>query len=396
METKQRVLIVDDEPRNQRIICEILEGLVDFQVASTGEAALAAVESYDPHLVLLDIMMPGIDGYEVCRQIRANPKMSLTKVILVSGKAMIEERLKGYECGADDYMTKPFESEELLAKAKVFLKLSLLETQLANMNQILAQRVQEKTAQLQQVQAQLINTAKMAALGEMAGGIAHEINTPLSIIHLLESQIGELIQEDPIDRKTVLEMIQTISATVIRISTIVRGLRTFSREGGTDKFDHVPLATIIDYTLGLCREKLKYKKVILEIEPFPEDLMLDCRHVQISQVLLSLITNSCDAIEECSEKWIKIGARKQNGWIEMWVVDSGKGIPEAIRNKVFDPFFTSKPVGQGTGLGLSVAKGIIDSHGGSLRVDEQCENTRFVISLPQRQPGTAKLDQKVS
>src|SRR6185312_15086367 len=112
------------EPRNQRIVAESLDGEVAFKTVSNGEEALAALEAAAMDLVLLDIMMPGIDGYEVCRRIRANPALALTKVILVSGKAMIEERLKGYDVGADDYMTKPFVPEELLAKTRVFLKLA--------------------------------------------------------------------------------------------------------------------------------------------------------------------------------------------------------------------------------------------------------------------------------
>lgn len=122
MNAKQKILVVDDEPRNQRIIAEILDGLAEYKIASCGEEALKLIESYSPNLVLLDLMMPGIDGYEVCKRIRGNPKLRAIKIILISGKAMAEEQLRGLEVGADDYMTKPFVHEELLAKIKVLLQ----------------------------------------------------------------------------------------------------------------------------------------------------------------------------------------------------------------------------------------------------------------------------------
>ncbi|MGZ5278609.1 MAG: response regulator, partial [Pseudobdellovibrionaceae bacterium] len=144
MAVKQKVLIVDDEPRNQRIITETLDGLFDLHIASSGEAALTSAQQVPPDLILLDIMMPHMDGYEVCSRIRNNPDFKFTKIILVSGKALVDERLKGYAAGADDYMTKPFVPEELLAKTKVFLRLTEAEKELHEINQSLDAKVQEK------------------------------------------------------------------------------------------------------------------------------------------------------------------------------------------------------------------------------------------------------------
>src|SRR5579885_2850942 len=188
MSEAQKVLIVDDEPRNQRIITEVLEGHFESKTANSGESALEMIDSYHPDLLLLDIMMPGLDGYEVCKRIRCRPDCRFTKVILVTGKAMLEERLKGYEVGADDYMTKPFVLEELLAKCHVFLRLAKVEKELAALNADLKTAVEDRTKKL-------VNAAKMAALGEMAGGIAHEINTPLGTIGLIGEQIRELASE---------------------------------------------------------------------------------------------------------------------------------------------------------------------------------------------------------
>lgn len=387
MSKQHRVLIVDDEPRNQRIITETLfDGSMDLKCASTGEEALAVLEEFMPDLVLLDIMMPGIDGYEVCKKIRSNPKMSMTKVVLVSGKAMIEERLKGYEVGADDYMTKPFVPEELLAKAKVFSRLSRVEKELLELNTNLDDQVKRRTQQLFDTEAKLVNSAKYSALGEMASGIAHEINTPLGTINLVADQISEMIMEDPVDRKAIAQMSQTISNTVKRCGKIIQGLRTFSRDGNLDKPEQVSVKQIVDNTLILCGEKLKHGGMELRVDVPSEEIIVSCRPVQVSQILLNLVNNSCDAINRLTDRWIQISvkkaAREGRPGIDFSVTDSGSGISGQIQNKIFEPFFSTKETGKGTGLGLSISKGIAEAHKGHLALDPSSKNTRFVLWLP--------------
>ncbi len=381
MDKNQKVLIVDDEVRNQRIIMEVLEGLVEYKTASSGEEALKIADEYLPDLVLLDIMMPGINGYEVCKKIKANPNMKFTKIILVSGKAMIEERIKGYDEGADDYMTKPFAPEELLAKAKVFLRLTAIEKELTEFNNNLDEKVKEKTKQLLEAEEKLITAAKMSALGEMAGGIAHEINTPLGTIGLLAGQIESLIQEDPLDKDAAANMIKIIRETVKRIGIIIHSLRTFSRDGSKDDFNSVPVVQVIESTLRLCNEKLKQNNIDLRIDKIPDDLKIRCQEIPLSQVLINLISNSCDAIQSHKEKWIHISTEVKGDYVLISVTDSGQGIPPELQSKIFQPFFTTKEIGKGTGLGLSISKGIIDSHKGSLTIDTESKNTKFVIQL---------------
>jgi C4-dicarboxylate-specific signal transduction histidine kinase len=293
--------------------------------------------------------------------------------------------------GADDYMTKPFVPEELLAKANVFLRLTLMEREVTELNQSLEIKVQERTKQLLDTEAKLITSAKMAALGEMAGGIAHEINTPLSTVRMVAEQIEELIKDTPPDQGLIAEKTQIISNTVQRISVIISGLRTFSRDGSKDRLDYMPLHRIVDDTLALCGEKIKYNSVEIKVD-FPDDIKVQCRPVQVSQVLLNLIGNACDAISSQEEKWVKVSAEKKNGFVNIYVTDSGKGIPAAVREKLFQPFFTTKEIGKGTGLGLSISKGIIDAHEGSLSIDSTCANTRFVIRLPERQAEAAPVN----
>jgi len=386
MEEKQKVLIVDDEPRNQRILFETLEDLVELKAASSGEEALSLIEEFQPDLILLDIMLPGVDGYEVCKAVRANGKTSFTKVLLISGKAMIDERLKGYEVGADDYMTKPFVSEELLAKVKVFLRLTLVERHLNDLNIRLDEKVHEKTQQLLESEAKLISAAKMSALGEMAGGIAHEINTPLGTIALISSQIREFLSEDPINREAVTGLTIVVDETVERIDKIIRGLRSFSRDGGQDPVQSISVKHVLEETMNLCREKIKQSRVQLMETPIPDDLLVLCRPVQLSQVLLNLIGNACDAVENVENKWIQLEAEREGSSIRISITDSGGGIPPGTQEKMFQPFFTTKEIGKGTGLGLSISKGIIEAHHGSLNIDNQCKNTRFIVLLPAGAP----------
>lgn len=378
----QKVLIVDDEPRNQRIISETLDGVVDSRTAGSAEEALQIADQYLPDLVLLDIMMPGMDGYEACRRIKSDSKHAFTKIILVSGKAMLEERLKGYEVGADDYMTKPFVPEELLAKAKVFLRLAQLEKELSEMNRSLDEKVKERTRQLLETEAKLVNAAKMSALGEMAGGIAHEINTPLCTISMVADQLGEMVADDPLDKEEIQRRIDIVGKTVKRISSIILGLKAFSRDGSHDPFDSAPLKQIIDNTLVLCQERIKQIGINFTIDAIPSDLKIRCQPVQISQVLLNLIGNACDAVATLEQKWIKIQVEPSDDHVRISITDSGGGISPHIREKLFQPFFTTKEIGKGTGLGLSISKGIVDNHGGKLELDSSASNTRFVLQLP--------------
>lgn len=386
MTEKQKILVVDDEQRNLRIVQLSLPDTWDLQLAENGEKAMSIIENEAPDLVLLDIMMPGIDGYEVCRRIRAMPSAVFTKVILVSGKAMLEERLKGYEVGADDYITKPFVPEELAAKATVFLRLTQVEKQLKTLNSSLEQQVQKRTEQLLATEAKLINSAKMSALGEMAGGIAHEINTPLSAIGMRAEQIAELLDDNPLDKETIKEMSNQIAITVQRIGKIIFGLLSFARSGEKESNSLQPVQRIIDDTLSLCAEKFKNTDIKLSVEMKSPDIAVDCHVVQASQVLLNLLNNAHDAVlaQDRDKRWIRIEVSNTEEGAQLSVTDSGEKISPSVREKMFQPFFTTKDIGKGTGIGLSLSKGLMESQGGSLLFNDQSEQTCFVMQFPKR------------
>jgi len=233
-------------------------------------------------------------------------------------------------------------------------------------------------------QSLLINqTMKMSALGEMAGGMAHEINNPLAIIQMTASQLEGVVQEDPVDKELATTMVASIIKTSERISKIIIGLRAFSREGKNDPFSPIQVSTLIEDTIVLCKDRFAHHEVDLQIESFDKSITFEARSSQISQVLLNLLNNAHDAVLDSDQrKWVKISVAADQNFVEIRVTDCKKGISPEIQKKIFQPFFTTKEVGKGTGMGLSISLGIIKAHNGELRVDTQCENTCFLMKLP--------------
>jgi len=234
-------------------------------------------------------------------------------------------------------------------------------------------------------EAKMVIASKLSSLGEMAGGVAHEINNPLAVIKTLSSQLQEIVVENPLDTLLVKEITSKIEKTTDRIARIVQGLRSFSRDGSNDPFSAVNVHQLIEETLSFCNERFKYLGVRVSIEDFKKDLSLEGRATELSQVLLNLLNNANDAIMDLKEKWIKISVSNKKDWVEIQVTDSGKGIPLDIQRKIFQPFFTTKEIGKGTGLGLSISSGIIQSYRGELKIDHKSPNTCFIIRLPKTQ-----------
>ena len=237
---------------------------------------------------------------------------------------------------------------------------------------------------LRNMQSKLITSSKMSALGEMAGGVAHEVNTPLGVITLRASQAKRMLEKENYDLKIVKNYLDVIENVAQQIAKIVQGLRAFSRSGENDRFALTSVRSIFDNTLILCIERLKLRNISLIDELQEKDFSLECRGVQGSQVLLNLINNACDAISSLDEKWIKISVREIHEKIQISVMNSGPRIPIEIRDKLMQPFFTTKDVGKGSGLGLSLSKGIVEAHGGRLYLDVVSSYTRFVAEFPKK------------
>lgn len=239
--------------------------------------------------------------------------------------------------------------------------------------------------EIAEAKARLISSTKMAALGEMSGGIAHEINNPLTVIQARAFQLSQMVDADKLDPAKVKQAAESISRTADKIAKIIKSLRSFAREGTYDPFELVPVKQLIDETLEFCRTRFYNHGVEIEVGEIDPDLEVECRLIQIEQVLLNLFNNSFDAIQNLEERWIRVGVKEQDDAIEIRISDSGFGIAPELQEQIMLPFFTTKEVGKGTGLGLSISSGIMRSHKGALRLDPTSPNTTFVIQIPKLQ-----------
>ena len=233
-----------------------------------------------------------------------------------------------------------------------------------------------------------ILSAKMAALGEMSGNIAHEINNPLAAIFLQAENLGRLARKDRLDTKAVAKAGRNIESTVIRIRRVVDALRGFARDAERDPMRPESVREVVNDTIELCSKRFQQRAIALDVAPIPEDLRVVCRAVQISQVLLNLLGNAYDAVETQRRRHVGIIVDADDAHVWIAVTDSGPGIPPELRTRIMEPYFTTKPAGEGTGLGLSVSRGIAHLHGGDLLLDPSSPETRFVLILPRARPSS--------
>jgi C4-dicarboxylate-specific signal transduction histidine kinase len=216
----------------------------------------------------------------------------------------------------------------------------------------------------------------------MASSIAHEINNPLHILLGRAELLGMTLEELAIANPEILEGLAHIERMGQRIQKIVKGLQALARDQSQDAMETVDVAAILKDTLSFCEQRIRMNVGELRLPALDAPVPLRCRATQISQVLLNLLNNSYDEIARTPDSWIRIDVSVAGDDVEIAVTDSGKGIPPAAAAKLFMPFFTTKPVGKGTGIGLSVSKALIEAHGGTLQYDGTAPNTRFVIRLP--------------
>jgi signal transduction histidine kinase len=267
---------------------------------------------------------------------------------------------------------------------------------LSTFNQQLESKVEERTRQLLESQKiiteqqnVLIAAAKMSALGEMAGGMAHEINNPLTAIQGLSYLMGKLLSNDRYDPEELKRMIASMIQLTDRIAQVIQGLRDFSHDASHDPIEEIRAHHLIESSLNFCSERFKANAISLIVDPIPSELRFQGRELELSQALLNLLNNAFDALStlpnEDRKKWIRITVHDLDSKVEIRVTDNGPGIPAEIQKKIFQPFFTTKEIGKGTGLGLSTSFGILRAHHGELLLDDQATHTSFVIRIPKQQ-----------
>lgn len=252
---------------------------------------------------------------------------------------------------------------------------------LAYLNAVNDQQGLELTRQRDEI---LEASAKLKALGEMAAGIGHEINNPVTTISAWSDELSRMLAQGQLDRGKVALATRRIGDASRRVAMIVRGLKGLSRAGDLDPFQPASLEDIIQETLAICAERLRREQIVATVELAAGPLFLECRATQISQVLLNLLNNACDAVQGLPDRWIKIAVKENSQRIELSVTDSGPGIPQDVRAQMNTIFFSTKPAGKGTGIGLSIVRRIVADHAGAFTLDVEAPNTRFVIDIPKR------------
>jgi C4-dicarboxylate-specific signal transduction histidine kinase len=231
----------------------------------------------------------------------------------------------------------------------------------------------------------MIVSAKMSSLGQMTSELAHAISNPLTIIQGKAAQLRDRASRNEATSAMVKDHAERIEQTVMRIGQLVRSTRMFARDGSNDPFETVPVRRILEDTVSFCGDRFQAGGIPIEVFISSETLRLECRPVQISEVILNLLNNSYDALLTLPNPWVKLCAKDLGDKLLFSITDSGPGIPIEIQARVMQPFFTTKAPGKGTGLGLSIANGIVHAHQGSLFIDNENQNTRFNVLLPWRQ-----------
>jgi PAS domain S-box-containing protein len=237
--------------------------------------------------------------------------------------------------------------------------------------------------ELEASRAQMVSHSRLSALGMMAGGIAHEINNPLGIIHASSENLLRMAESGPVPIQDLLKNCNRISLTADRIAKIVRSLRRIAREGSADRFREAPVREIVDETLGLCAERFRAHNIRLIVPALIPAAVISCREAQICQVLLNLLQNAYDElVDREGDRWVQLDVTLCHPWVVFSVRDSGPGVAPETRAHIMEPFFTTKPVGKGTGLGLSISRSIALEHGGTLELELESVHTCFVLKLP--------------
>ncbi len=372
MENKT-ILVVDDTPINLDIIIKLLD-MYNVIDVTNGEDALEIANEEKIDLILLDIMMPIMDGFEVCKKLKENPFTKNIPIIFITGKTDEKSIEKAYDIGGADYVTKPFKPKELLAKVKK-------ELQIVDLIYNLESRIIDEVNKNRQQQIMLFQQSRLAQMGEMLSMIAHQWRQPLNVLSMNASALKMKIKLNKIENKFFIERLENIMSNVQHISTTIDDFRNFFKQN--KKKVETTYCEIIRNVFSIVKESLIQKNITIK-----EDLKCYQKFTtysnEIKQVVLNLIKNSEDILVEkkIKDAYIKVSTFKDGESYILEVSDNGGGVPEGIIEKVFDPYFSTKLKKDGTGLGLYMSKTIIEEHcGGKLTVSNNKDGAVFRISL---------------
>lgn len=360
METKGKILAIDDNGVNTMILKELLENDYDIKIANSGNDGLELAAFFKPDIILLDIMMPEIDGFEVCRRIRQNPDLKYTKIIFVSARTVLEDKLKGYESGGDDYITKPFDNDELLAKVRVYLRLKAAE-------------------ELDQMKS------------ELTMSVTHELRTPLcitkNIISNLQAQVYGQIDQ------SVQNQLDNINENINRLSKIISNFWDVSRidAGKVEmEYSNFSVQQTINKTADTLNNLTGKKNIDITLNMPSEEIEIQADQHKFVQIITDLVENSIRYMDKPNGK-IQINVNQNYEDVSVEICDNGPGIEPEDLSKIFDKFVQVKrnigPGEHGTGLGLSIVKGLVNLHSGTITAQSTPgQGSSFQFTIPKYKP----------
>jgi len=396
------ILAVDDDD----IILELIRRLFSSDgyslfLAKEGEEAIEKAKALHPDLVILYINIPGMDGYEICRRLKTDPDTRSSMVLLLSGRSSLKDRLKGYQVHADDYMIKPFDLEELNAKAGTLLRLKKGQDELKSINRRLESVIHAKTREL-------VGKEREAIFGQLVQGIVHNLKGPLSVA-MMKADLTKYAVKDPLDAKDPLPEAQRLEIEKIhshqvrileavgKIEQLIENLLEKGRFESVDERQNIDLNDLIERELAFLEADMEFKHdVEKNLELDPNLPTIKGVYADFSQVVYNMVQNALEAMHNRDEKKLRICTRFDDSSVNIDFSDSGIGIAPEHLERIFDPHFTTKSGtaesgprksgardSGGTGLGLFICTRLMETYGATISIQSiPGEGATFTVSVP--------------
>ena len=398
---KATILIIDDNSQNLQVALNILskEGY-NLLYAQDGKKGLEHIMENHVDLILLDVMMPGMDGYSVCEELRKKSDFNTIPIIFLTVKDEENDIVRGFECGGVDYITKPFHTSILLKRVETHIKLSQTTKDLQKLNENLQQEVEEKIEKIRFKDQLLFQQSKMASMGEMIGNIAHQWRQPLGSINSVLIGLKLKLAFDKYDlskeeeRQNCIahfdEKLDNIENYTNLLSNTIDDFRNFFKPNKEKTTFNI--SELIQTSLNLLSANFENSEIHIVTDI--QDIQLHSLENELMQVIINILNNAKDALATqttCPSKFLMISTRLIDETLSIRIQDSAGGIPKEIIEKIFEPYFTTKHQSHGTGIGLYMSKEIVEKHlYGKLEtanVDfthdgEHCHGAQFIITLP--------------
>ncbi len=372
------ILVADDEPEMMRFLRSQLRGRYRVDEAKDGAEALEIAAKKRHHLILLDFMMPRVDGIEATRRLREMPSHRGVPIVILTARADEESKFQALDAGATDFLTKPFSSTELLARCRNLASVYEMQQQIEDRTV----RLEKALELIKQTETQMVTQAKMASLGQLSAGLLHEVNNPLNFattsIHLIKKRLSRSPHPDP---ELLEKPLGDLHDGIRRVSEIVSSLREFTHPD-TTRFERVDLVEALTNAIRFVQ--IPASEITLDQE-LQTGAMIRGNQNQLVHLFINLLQNSVDSLKEKAgdDSRIKVVCRVDSERVHLSFEDNGIGIAKEELTRIFDAFFTTKKVGQGVGLGLSICHRIVQQHQGTVSVESEFGDwCRFAMTFP--------------